>query len=419
MKIITQKNLFDYSEIEILGDLERCKMLIDNVPDRKIVEKLKEIRGKGRDDYPVAAVWNAILIMPLLEHSTVEQLRRELSRNSDLRAICGFSKGDYILGKCKLVPPPKAFSNVFSNLKKIEDLLKDCFNDLRDFMLENLEGYGSNAAEDGKLFLSNAKGKSDNLTDADARTETDADYTKKESYVKDKDGVSKVKTKFIFGFRMHLLADVDYELPLEYTVTPASYGERKQLVKHLEMLPKKYTTRIQTLSADKGYDGEELIKKVKSYDIKPIIDIREMWKDSETKQYKDTDIVYNNKGEVFLVTNNCETIKLKYEGYDKTRNTLRYSNGKKIYSINITEDERIFTPIARDSTKFKLLYNKRTAIERINGRLDRDLNLENHKVRGLKKATVIIDIMLISMMSLAKGHIINKNPEKLRKLKTS
>ena len=66
MKIITQPTIFDYSEIEILGDLERCKLLIESVPDEKIVEKLKEIRGKGRNDYPIEAVWNSILIMPLI-----------------------------------------------------------------------------------------------------------------------------------------------------------------------------------------------------------------------------------------------------------------------------------------------------------------------------------------------------------------
>ena len=85
MKIITQLSAFDYSEIEILGDLERCKLLLDNAPDEKIVNKLYEIRGKGRNDYPIEPMWNSILIMPLLECSGVEQLRRELSRNRDLR----------------------------------------------------------------------------------------------------------------------------------------------------------------------------------------------------------------------------------------------------------------------------------------------------------------------------------------------
>ena len=157
MKIIPQITIFDYSEIEILGDLERCKLLIDNVPDEKIVNKLIEIRGKGRNDYPVIPVWNALLVMPLLECSTIEQLRRELSRNRDLRKICGFNDYDYYFGKNKLVPPPKAFTNMQKNLQKIESLLKDSFNELREFMYESLKDFGKDVGEDGKIFCSKAK----------------------------------------------------------------------------------------------------------------------------------------------------------------------------------------------------------------------------------------------------------------------
>ena len=90
MKIIPQKTIFDYMEVEILGDLVRGKYIIENVPDEEIIKKLKEIRGKGRNEYPIVPIWNSILIMPILECSSVEQLRRELSRNSDLRKLCGF-----------------------------------------------------------------------------------------------------------------------------------------------------------------------------------------------------------------------------------------------------------------------------------------------------------------------------------------
>ena len=60
----------------------------------------------------------------------------------------------------------------------------------------------------------------------------DADFTIKENYYKDrKTGESKVKKKTYFGYRYHLLADVNYELPIEYTVTKASCGEREQFKK--------------------------------------------------------------------------------------------------------------------------------------------------------------------------------------------
>lgn len=418
MKIITQLDLFDYSEIEVLGDLERLKYVIDNVPDDKIVEKLNKIRGKGRNEYAVVAMWNSIFAMPVLGHSTVNDLRRELSRNSQLRKLLGFKDSDYSIGKCKLVPPPKAFTNMFNNLKKIEPELKKAFYELREFMTETLKDFGKDVGEDGKIIWSKALGYNKNQEE-DGRRDLDADYTFKNLYYKDNKGITQIKKVKYFGYRIHLLADVNYELPIEYTVTKASFGEREQLEKHLKMLPKEMISKIETLSADKGYDSEELICKIKEYGIKPVIDICNHWKDEEeTKQYKDTDIVYSYNGVVYKVDDSGEKVALKYLGYDKIRNTLRYQYKKQIISIDVEYDERIFTPIARDSDKWKKIYNKRTALERINGRLDRDLNLENNKNRGLKKTTVMIDIMMLAMMSMAKGHIINKKEENIRKLKT-
>jgi len=419
MKIISQPTIFDYTEIEILGDLERCKLLIENVPDEKIIEELKKRRGKGRNDYPIIPVWNSLLIMPLIECSTVEQLRRELSRNSDLRKLCGFNDMDYYFGKCKLVPPPKAFSNMINNLKKIEPMLKEAFYELREFMYKNLKDFGKNVGEDGKIFTSRAKGINKNGDENDGRCDMDADYTIKEKYYKDsKDGTTKVKKVTYFGYRYHLLADVEHELPIEYTVTKASKGEREQLKKHIEMLPEDKKEIIETLSADKGYDGEDIIKFLKSNDIKPIIDVQNHWKDDRTRQYKNTNIVYTYDGKVYYVEKTGELIPMKYLGYDKIKDKLRYSHKGKVYSIELSTDVRVFTPVARDSKKWQKLYNKRTALERINGRFDRDFNLENNKVRGLKKATIMIDLMMLGMMAMAKGHIVNNHPENIRKLKT-
>ena len=59
---------------------------------------LEEERGKGRDDYPIRAVWNSLLAGIVFQHPTIESLRRELARNGQLRELCGFQPG--------AVPPP-------------------------------------------------------------------------------------------------------------------------------------------------------------------------------------------------------------------------------------------------------------------------------------------------------------------------
>ena len=47
-----------------------------------------------------------------------------------------------------------------------------------------------------------------------------------------------------------------------------------------------------------------------------------MWKGDETKQFKDTNIVYNYKGKVYYITDSGKEIELLYKGYDKSRDMV-------------------------------------------------------------------------------------------------
>ena len=95
MSIIPQQILFGWNEIEELGDLERLKLVLEYMPDEALMRKLEDERGNGRDDYPVRAVWNTVLAGVVFQHLSVESLRRELSRNGQLRFMCGpYGSGD-------------------------------------------------------------------------------------------------------------------------------------------------------------------------------------------------------------------------------------------------------------------------------------------------------------------------------------
>ncbi|HHJ7995415.1 hypothetical protein [Streptococcus dysgalactiae] len=47
------------------------------------------------------------------------------------------------------------------------------------------------------------------------------------------------------------------------------------------------------------------------------------------------------------------------------------------------------------------MYKKRTAVERVNGRLDRDFRLETHTIRGLKKMNVAVSMSFLVMIGFA------------------
>jgi hypothetical protein len=307
-------------------------------------------------------------------------------------------------------------------VRELEEM-GEIFNNQVSELFELIPGFGRNKAGDGKYLDSYAKGKpKEGQTSTDNRTENDAQWSVKEYHYTDSKGKKQTKKESHYGFKTHIVCDVDTELPMGYSVTAANADEKKEMMKLLEnpLLSKGAVQETGgCMLLDRGYDSLEMIKAVKSKGMLPIVDIRNCWKDGEeTKQYKDTDIVYNYKGDVFYTDEKGEKHKMKYEGYDKQKKCLRYSYKGKIYKIYISYDERIFLPIARDSKKFKKLYKGRTAVERLNGRLDRDYMFEVHTIRGLEKMTLMVSLSLIIMNGMAIGKLKN-NKKGLRSLKTA
>jgi len=413
MAIIAQINLFDYCEIEKLGDLERFYLALGGIDDEKLMEKLENKRKNGRDDYPVRVMWNLFVAMIVFGHKTVESFRRELARNSQLRRICGLC--DY--GKKKhLVPPSRVFSGFIKLLCEETEEIAAIFDVQVEELYELIPGFGKKLAGDGKYIDSYAKKEpKQDQTATDNRTENDAKWSVKEYHYTDKNGNKQIKKEYHFGFKTHIICDVETELPIAYSVTEANADEKIEMLKLLDnpLLSNEERRKIaEYLLLDRGYDSADMIKAIKKAGISPVIDIRNMWKDGEeTKQYKDTNIVYNYKGDVYYVDDNCVKHKMKYMGYDKQKKCLRYSHNGKTHKIYTSYDERIFLPIARDSKKWERIYKGRTSVERLNGRLDRDYMFEEHCIRGLKKMTLMVGLSMIIMNGMAIGKI--KNGKKM------
>ena len=167
MKSISQTNIFDYMEIEILGDLERLKLCLENIEDDELCKILEEKRGLGRNDFPVRVMLNLIYAMKIFGHRSVESFRRELLRNSQLRKVCGLKDEDYLyLGKRKtFIPKARVFTNFFKSLIKCQKTLDFMFDDDVKFMYDNLKDFGEDCALDGKLLDSYAKTDNKKSTD--------------------------------------------------------------------------------------------------------------------------------------------------------------------------------------------------------------------------------------------------------------
>ncbi len=360
MAMIPQISIFDNTEVyDNLGDLERVKLILDNIPDDKLLEAIRKDKDvKGRKGISLEALLNIYWAKRILQHRTMAQMLRELSRNSQLRKVCGLQNDE--------IPSKYVMTRFMKKLKKYRNLIKEIFYTQRNELAEIKKDFGKNAGVDGKYLDSYAKKENKNKKE-DGRRDTDAKYGIKEKYCIDDKGNEKI------------------------------------------------LDRTDTATADKGYDDGKVLKKLEKRKILPIIDKRKMVK--EEKEIKRT-VYYDDLGHVYRYSPwTAEKREMAFDGYDKERDTLAYKCPAKAYGIECKGCEecpvktkvrikrsinpRIFTEVARNAYKWKKMYNKRVALERINGRLDNGYEFENHTIRGKAKMEVEIHIAMSIMMTIA------------------
>ncbi len=88
--MIPQRELFGWKEIDGASDLDRLRLVLSALPDEAFMMYLEDRRGRGRDDYPVRPMWNALLAGIVYRHESAASLLSELRRNRDLLEACGF-----------------------------------------------------------------------------------------------------------------------------------------------------------------------------------------------------------------------------------------------------------------------------------------------------------------------------------------
>jgi hypothetical protein len=147
-------------------------------------------------------------------------------------------------------------------------------------------------------------------------------------------------------------------------------------------------------------------------------------------------VVYDYQGTVYC---HCPESNERYEmafcGFEKDRKALKYrcpvaaygveckgyaqcsqKTKGKIVRIPLDADRRIFVPIARSSYKWQRIYNGRTAVERVNSRIDLPFGFEHHFIMGKAKMTLRVSLALLVMISMALARIKRDQEKDMRSL---
>lgn len=436
MSILPQPSLFSWEEVEATREISRLTRLLDVLPDRELLDALEAERAGRRNDYPLAALWRALLAGIVFGHPSLASLSRELGRNGQLRDVCGFDP----LRADQAAPPPWVWSRFIGKLLRHRALIGAMFEGLVQRLHRELPGFGRELAIDAKAI------------GAWSRSDPQASEGFKNYEGADEHGEPLKKIQKWFGYKLHLIVDANYELPVAFELTGAREADSPRLMPMIEDLEARHRglyEDVQTLAADRGYDdGADKAALWDDHAIAPLIDTRDLHggRMQPLDPRRHDTIYFSPTGEVACKVNPFAPAArafaaMQFMGFEKDRAALKFRcpaaafgiecrnreacacrpavrDGEygRVVRVGLERDRRIFMPHHRHSQGFVRGYKKRTAIERVNARIDQIYGFEHHFIRGRAKVELRLGLALLAMLGTAVAWVKMKKPENVRSL---
>jgi hypothetical protein len=418
MLIHAAKPLFAWDCLEDTPQLRSLRDILSSLPDQQLLDGLRAARGNGRDDYPVDVLWGVLLLSILCRHLHVGDCIDELQRNPALCQLIGITSPGGI---------PKAWNmSRFLDTLGREPHLSDSraiFDALVKRLGEAVPGLGRHTAGDSTALAGRAK-KDAGAVAAEVSQGLPQPSGGRKEYSDEEGKVTKVYEWF--GYKLHLLVDVDNEASLAYAITDTKTGDNEMIEALVAQAETNLSQgRIETLAYDKAADDAKVHKALHGHGIKPVIQTRVMWKGEQEKTLRvGLPLVYDEAGTVFCYDTRSEPAvrrKMAYVGHEQDRGTVRYrcpavyegfdcasfekcNEGKK-YGLSVRikseEDLRRFPAIPRATRQFEERYKGRTAVERVNGRLKIFWGVDDGNVVGARRFRGYVGAVMIIHAAVA------------------
>lgn len=363
--------------------LEELAQIFDAIDASAVLERLQAYRPTGRRGYPLRALWRAYVAAYYYNLEATNDLIRKLEDEWPLRIICGFAA----------LPHRTTFNRFWHRLSHHADLVEEAFTGVTDALRTYLPDLGKVVAVDSTAVKSASQPNRKVVSDPDARWG-----------VKHSAKAKKDDKMWFFGYKLHMVADVNHGIPLAQVVTPGNRNDTRYLPTLYEQGEKLYDWwKPEVMIADRGYDSNRNHNYLDSNSVIPIIHIR---KPSNTKYY---DGLYTHQGvPVCMGMEPMEYIQTDPDtGFHQYRCQsggchLKDSRQGGILHCDsvVWEDPstniRLFGKIRRGSKRWKAYYKLRQGIERVFKSEKQSRRLEYHRWRSF--LTITLHCMMSTMV---------------------
>lgn len=428
MTIIRQPCLFSIQELYDMGPTQKYDAIISSINMEPIYH---EIRKKTHRGAPTELNYAAMIISVFIRYveriPTIKDLVKRLRDDIAFKINCGFLVSDEI-------PSESSYSRLLTKLSE-SNVLEEAQETL---VLQAIqEGYiidetvsidathfeardqappkkekitpepkkrGRKSKDEREQWLKEQAEKEANLPIYEKRIEAQLDVSLVElrteiprnpewGIKKNSEG----KNQFWYGYKGHLAVGTSSQYILQSLFSSGNLNDGKAAIPLLKGIANLPLSNVRYQTMDAGYDYEPIYKQVYTMGHHSVI--------AYNKRNESEPIGFNKH---FAPTCFREH-SYRYDSYDDKYETLKYTSPKecidcplanegicqKVFKMKITKDLRKYTAPARGSKAWQSIYNRRTAVERVNAYLKEFFQLNNVRYRTGKRAKVHFDIVTL------------------------
>jgi transposase len=319
--------------VKTIPIVRQLHAIFDTLPDKELIADLTA--RTGRPGYTVKILWGTYVAMAVLGLPSFASLIRTLQNNPYVAIACGITSPEGI-------PTKFAYSRFMRKLsqRKYVVMVKNIMRSLTRSLYDALPDFGKSVCIDSTDLKAWSQGARKPPSDPDASWAVKLDTSG--------------KTKYYFGYKLHLLADTEHELPIAGKVTTASVHDIHAvtpLLSEARFTNSKFHPEY--VICDAGYSSQKLRRTIKrQYRTQPIIKVNPSHKKAKA--------------------------------------------------------------LLPETEEFREIYNRRSSIERIFGRLKGYRRLNNITVRRIRKVTIHCYISLIVVQAQALHSSMNSRASSIR-----
>ena len=350
--------------------------ILRSIDATQLLCRLSLYRRTGRPGWPARAMWRAYVVSFLLNLGSTNDLIRRLDVDAGLRMLCGFGAA---------LPHRTTFNRFIQRLAAHADLVELALAGVTDHLKVQLPDLGTEVAIDATAVRAhgNPRPRRGECSDSEARWGVKHSARAKEG-----------GTDYFFGYKVHMVADANYGVPLAQVVTSGNRNDCPMLpdvFRKAEQLYGWWAPRAAV--ADRGYDSNSNHFWLDARGVAAIIHLRRPR--GEDPRHNG---IYTQAGAPTCIGG----VGMEYAGTDPATGKRLYicqeggchlkgsmKSGTAHCADEVWEDPaanlRVLSKVRRDSAEWKALYAKRWAIERLFGGMKQSRRLERHQVRGLRR----------------------------------